>query len=314
MRAMPIEHHPRRRAVLMAAAATALAGPALASSRRALAEMTEGPFYPPRAWREAWPDQDADLSRVRIGEQLLQAQGEHLGIELVVADTAGRLIDQAEIEAQGWDAIWNATAFKGQVSILDDDREAFIMAMLRKGITDINTTDKAIVDQALADVTELIDLVSVKVNIEGYKDIPEGTTTIAHTWSADLITGAAGYMPEGVSTDVLGFWHPPSDRYLVANDSMGVLAGAESPVLAHLYLNFLLDNDVAEKNFSFIGYLPALSKLDADYVIAQGYVPENLRNCVPTNDDITKGLVAKPLGLEGDVLYEQAWSTFRTGA
>jgi spermidine/putrescine transport system substrate-binding protein len=223
-------------------------------------------------------------------------------------------IDPAEIEAQGWDAIWNATAFKGQVSILDDDREAFIMAMLRKGITDINTTDKAIVDQALADVTELIDLVNVKVNIEGYKDIPEGTTTIAHTWSADLITGALSYMPEGVSTDVLGFWHPPSDRYLVANDSMGVLANAENPVLAHLYLNFLLDNDVAEKNFSWLGYLPALAKLDADYVIAQGYVPENLRSCVPTNDDISKGLVARPLGLDGDVLYEQAWSTFRTGA
>ena len=105
MHAMPIEHPPRRRAVLMAAAATALAGPALASSRRALAEMTEGPFYPPRAWREAWPDQDADLSRVRIGEQLLQAQGEHLGIELVVADTAGRLIDQAEIEIWQCDAL-----------------------------------------------------------------------------------------------------------------------------------------------------------------------------------------------------------------
>jgi spermidine/putrescine transport system substrate-binding protein len=174
--------------------------------------------------------------------------------------------------------------------------------------------DKAIVDKALADVTELIDLVNVKVNIEGYKDIPEGTTTIAHTWSADLITGATSYMPDGVSTDVLGFWHPPSDRYLVANDSMGVLANAENPVLAHLYLNFLLDNDVAEKNFSWIGYLPALTKLDADYVIAQGYVPENLRNCVPTNDDISKGLVARPLGLDGDVLYEQAWSTFRTGA
>jgi spermidine/putrescine transport system substrate-binding protein len=163
-------------------------------------------------------------------------------------------------------------------------------------------------------VTELIDLVNVKVNIEGYKDIPEGTTTIAHTWSADLITGASSYMPEGVSTDVLGFWHPPSEQYLVANDSMGVLADAENPVLAHLYLNYLLDNDVAEKNFSWLGYLPALTKLDADYVIAQGYVPENLRNCVPTNDDISKGLVAKPLGLDGDVLYEQAWSTFRTGA
>jgi hypothetical protein len=84
-----------------------------------------------------------------------------------------------------------------------------------------------IIDQALADVTELIDLVNVKVNIEGYKDIPEGTTTIAQTWSADLIAGAAGYLPEGVTDEVLGFWHPPAGQYVVTNDAMGVLADAE---------------------------------------------------------------------------------------
>ena len=72
---------------------------------------------------------------------------------------------------------------------------------------------------------------------------------------------------------------------------MGVLANAENPVLAHLYLNYLLDNDVAEKNFSWVGYLPAITKLDADYVIAAGYVPEHLRNCVPTNEEIAKALV-----------------------
>ena len=125
-------------------------------------------------------------------------------------------IDPALVESQGWDTIWNATDFKGQVSVLDDEREAFTMAMLRKGVTDINTTDQAIIDQALADVTELIDLVNVKVNIEGYKDIPEGTTTIAQTWSADLITGAAGYLPEGVTDEVLGFWHPPAGSYAVS--------------------------------------------------------------------------------------------------
>lgn len=222
-------------------------------------------------------------------------------------------IDPAEVEAQGWDTIWNATAFKGQVSVLDDEREAFTMAMLRKGITDINTTDTTIIDQALADVMELIDLVNVKVNIEAYKDIPEGTTSIAHTWSADLIAGAASYLPEGTTSDVLGFWHPPSEQYVVSNDSMGVLADAENPVLAHLYINYLLDNDVSEKNFSWVGYLPALTKLDADYVIGAGYVPENLRSCVPTNDDITKGLKFKALTAEGDALYEAAWSKFTAG-
>ena len=118
------------------------------------------------------------------------------------------------------------------------------------------------------------------------------------------ITGAD--LPEGVTDEVLGFWHPPAGSYVVTNDSMGVLSDAQSPVLAHLYLNFLLDNEVAEKNFSWVGYLPAIAKLDADYVIGAGYVPENLRSCVPTNDDITNGLKYAALGPEGDALYEEA--------
>jgi len=93
-----------RRLLLLGTAAT-LAAPALASSRRALVTMTDGPFYPPSAWRAAWADQDADLSRVQRGGQVLQARGEHLGLELTLVDTAGRVLDGAEIEIWQCDAL-----------------------------------------------------------------------------------------------------------------------------------------------------------------------------------------------------------------
>lgn len=83
---------------LVVAGAAALALPALAQPARVLAPMTEGPFYPPRAWREPWPDQDADLSRVQRPGGTLVAQGEHLGLELVVRDTRGRVLDGSEVE------------------------------------------------------------------------------------------------------------------------------------------------------------------------------------------------------------------------
>jgi len=223
-------------------------------------------------------------------------------------------IDPAQVAEQGWDTLWNATDFKGQVSVLDDEREALVMAMMRRGKFDVNTTDQAVIDAALADLTELIDLVNVKVNIEAYQKIPEGTTTVAHTWSPDMVNANAAYLPEGVGPEVLGFWHPPAGEYLVNNDSMGVVAGCEHPVLAHLYLNFLLDNAIAEQNFSWVGYLPALTKLDADYVIDAGYVPENLRACIPTAEEIEKALFLRPLGAEGDAKYTAAWSAFTSGA
>jgi protocatechuate 3,4-dioxygenase, beta subunit len=87
-----------RRSLLAGGAAALLALPALASSRRALAPMTDGPFYPSRAWRAQWSDWDADLTRVQRGERVLRARGELLGLEARVADVNGRTIDNAEVE------------------------------------------------------------------------------------------------------------------------------------------------------------------------------------------------------------------------
>jgi protocatechuate 3,4-dioxygenase, beta subunit len=78
--------------------ASALALPALASSRRALRQMTDGPFYPPARWRAQWSDWDADLTRVTQGNEVHVARGEHLGLALALVDTNGRLVDAAEVE------------------------------------------------------------------------------------------------------------------------------------------------------------------------------------------------------------------------
>jgi len=83
--------------------------PALATSRRVLAPMGEGPFYPAPAWRERW-DADprswgADLTRRWVGGREMQARGETLGLEGVVTDSDGRLIDGAEVEVWQCDAM-----------------------------------------------------------------------------------------------------------------------------------------------------------------------------------------------------------------
>lgn len=220
-------------------------------------------------------------------------------------------IDPAQVEEQGWDALWQATAFTGRVTIIDDARDAIAMALMRRGEMAVDTVDQAAIDQAVADLKELIDLVNVRTSIDAYIDIPEGRTAIAQTWSADMITGAINYLPEGTDANVLGYWHPPSEEYMVNNDNMAISANAENPVLAHLYINYLLDNDVAEQNFSWLGYLPAISKLDGDYLVSQGYVPEQLRNCVPTDDDLINGLEFRRLNSAGQAKYAAAWAAFQ---
>ena len=87
------------------AGVASLAAPALASSRRAIAGMTEGPFYPPRPWRAQWPDWDADLTRVEGDGTPAAARGEHLALTLRVADTLGRIVDGTEVEIWQCDAL-----------------------------------------------------------------------------------------------------------------------------------------------------------------------------------------------------------------
>lgn len=89
---------PQRRLLLGGLVAAALASPALAAPRRALRQMTDGPFYPPRAWRAQWSDWDADLTRVSERGRTLHAEGEPLGLELWVVDAEGRAIDAADVE------------------------------------------------------------------------------------------------------------------------------------------------------------------------------------------------------------------------
>jgi protocatechuate 3,4-dioxygenase, beta subunit len=94
---MPMSPERTRRQLLV----TALALPAwtgAAELHRALAPMTEGPFYPPPRWRARASDWDADLTQVRRGGQTQVARGEHLALNLQVRDAQGRAVDGATVE------------------------------------------------------------------------------------------------------------------------------------------------------------------------------------------------------------------------
>ncbi len=222
------------------------------------------------------------------------------------------IIDPAEVNERGWDMIWDER-FKGVTSILDDYREGIALALLRQGITDINTTDVDAINLAGEDLQKLVDLVNVKVNITGYTDVPEGATHLAHTWSGDMLAGAANYLPEGTDASVLGWWYPADNKGPVGNDLLAITANAKNPVLAHLYINFLLDAAIAEENWYWNGYLPPIKGIDAPYLIGQGLTPPNLESAVLTNDVIADGLVFKPLPLDADQAWEAAWSRFTAG-
>ena len=217
--------------------------------------------------------------------------------------------DRVDPASVSWETLWDPQ-WKGVTSVLDDLREGLAMAMMRKGLTDLNTGDPAVIKQAGTDLSELTNLMNIKVEIEGYHTIPEGATTVAQTWTGDML-GALQYLPEGTTSDVLGYWLP--DPAVINNDVMCVMTKAKNPVLAHLFVDYLLDKTNSIANFEFVGYQPAIDGVDGQYLIDQGLVPENLGSCVLSSDQVGKGYRFLQLSTDVEALWEDAWSKFTAG-
>jgi spermidine/putrescine-binding protein len=84
-------------------------------------------------------------------------------------------------------------------------------------------------------------------------------------------------------------------------------------VLAHHFLNYLLDAKHGVTNFSWLGYMPPLSVINPDKVIAQGYIPKNLGSTVVRESDFKNGLSILPLTANGQATWQNAWAKFKAG-
>jgi spermidine/putrescine transport system substrate-binding protein len=216
-----------------------------------------------------------------------------------------------------WDVFWDPE-YKNKIGLYDDDRESLMVALYHNGHTDPNTTDRAQLEEAAASLVELVDLVNISYSIDGaYVKLPEGKVGIHHAWSGDMVS-APYYMPEGGDPSVLRYmWPPKGERSttggLIANDNMAIMANTERPVLAHMFLNFMLDNDNALENFAWTGYQPPLTAINTETLVADEYVPEYLESAIVREEDFEDGQVPLPLPTEGEQLWKQAWSTAQAG-
>ncbi len=228
-----------------------------------------------------------------------------------VAYRADRVSTVPEV---GYDLLWDKE-YAGKVYLLDDPGEAIGMSLLRNNITtDINTGDPELVQQATDKLIELIDLVNVKTTVSAYSLIPEGTATVHQCWSGDMIAGQY-YLPKGETTDVLGYWLPSAETdRVIGNDVIAVPAAAAKPVLAHAMINDLLDNAISLKNFGWNGYQPPLNKLSPQYLIDQGYIPDNLMNTVVLPGDFKNGLTFYEVSPSTEALWRTSWASFKAGA
>jgi spermidine/putrescine transport system substrate-binding protein len=121
-------------------------------------------------------------------------------------------------------------------------------------------------------------------------------------------------MPKGGDPEVLRYWAPSDGKGSVGNDLMAIPKAASNPVLAHHFLNFMLDNDVAIKNFSWVGYQPPLTAMDPDRLVSDGYVLETLEPAIVRPENFRNGYRQLALRPDVDSLWQSVWSQFKAGA
>ena len=208
------------------------------------------------------------------------------------------------------DVLWDPM-FEGKIGVLDEYRETIGYALLHLGIDDLNTTDAADIEAAKED---LLKLVPLKVDTAGsdYQMLADGSSWVRLSWSGNM-NYARWYLPKGTPVSVLGYYYPPEGGWEVSNDLMVISKDAENPVLAHHFMNFLMDVDNGLANFSYEGFQPPFEGVsDADFMKA-GYIPRNLANTLVTRKDFQTGQRVLAIPPEADAMWQEAWSEFKAG-
>jgi spermidine/putrescine transport system substrate-binding protein len=210
-----------------------------------------------------------------------------------------------------WTMPWQPK-YAGKVAILDDYREGISLGLMKNGIFNLNTTRKDQIDLSRGTLQDLVRLVNVHIDNNDYTEVPDGQTWIHHAWSGDM-AAAASYMPKGVPVEVVGYWFPADGRGPVANDTNTVLRSATSPVLAHAFLNYLLDLPNVLENISFNGYMQPLTGVTPQRLVSEQILPPSLMSTVVLPSYFRRGVAELQLPVDTDALWQQAWLVASNG-
>jgi spermidine/putrescine transport system substrate-binding protein len=225
------------------------------------------------------------------------------------------------------DLLWDPR-FVGRVGVYDSSRDTIAFVLQELGINDINTEDPADLELVSEKLQELTDEMNVRATINGsYARLPKGEYDLHISWSGDIVAGW-GYVPAYTQEnyETLGYWYDGTGP--VDNDLMTVGANSENPVLAHKFINYLLDFQHSMDNFSWNGYQPPQKQAEIDQLTkTEGlyskisnwappitYVPEWMPEAVVQREwfgpDAIRLLELTP---EGDELYGSVWQEFKAG-
>ncbi len=151
----------------------------------------------------------------------------------------------AEEDVTGWDLLWNEK-YKGQILMFDNSRDAFGIAQYKLGI-DVNTTDKAELQQCADALTKQRPLVQQYVMDQVYDKMIE-----ENAWIAPYYAGDAMMMMD--ENEDLRFYLPEDQKFNLFIDAMCIPNCAQEKDAAELFIDFMCDPEISGANMDYICY------------------------------------------------------------
>ena len=143
-----------------------------------------------------------------------------------------------------WGILWDEK-YAGKILMFNNPRDAFGIAQFYAGQS-INTTDVAEWDKSIELLKEQNPLVASYVMDEVYNKMEHGDAALAPYYAGDFLT------MYDVNPDLAFVYPKEGVNFFV--DAMCVPKNAENPEAAELYINFMLEEDVAVANANYICY------------------------------------------------------------
>ena len=210
-----------------------------------------------------------------------------------------------------WYDVGARYTISGKVGLLDDQHEGLAMGLLHNGVTDVNTEDPKLINASKNALVNLINTANLKFDTNEYQHLADGSLWLHQAWSGDMAS-TPFYAPKGTKASVFRYWWPEDGRGPINNDTFAVLKGAKNPVLAHLFLNHLLDTKQVFDNFNFTYYQQPINAMTPQALVSGGVIAPNLKSTIIRESQFKNGLVQGPLSQQGEVLWENAWAAVKS--
>lgn len=211
-----------------------------------------------------------------------------------------------------WSALWvQGPKISGKVGLLDDQHEGLAMGLLHNGVTDLNTENPAQLTAGQKSLSQLVSSANLKFDTNEYQHLADGSLWLHQAWSGDM-AATPQYAPKGTPASVFRYWWPADGRGPINNDTVGVVRGGKNPVLAHLFLNHVLDNEQVFLNFAFNYYQQPIGVMTPDSLVKRQLIPPNLRTTIIREPQFQNGYVQGPLSQNGEVLWQNAWAAVKS--